>query len=349
MQAVGAPATALLDALPEPSLLLDRDATIVYANRAFLRLTSEGAAGRSLADFVEGDLVQLDQYLQRCSGSGDGLAGSLKLSTTGGGRKMNCRGNALRWQDGQLTLLRLYPAGERRFAALSQTVAELKEELGRRRRSEALLEETVRDRELLLRELEHRVKNNTQMLSALLQGAERETTSTEAKATLKDASTRFAAVSAVQQLLYRSSNLATIRSRDLLETVTGAIAGFALGSLETHIKADPIDLPIDAAVPIGLILNELLTNAAKYGRPAEGTQRLLVEFESDGERIRMTVQDNGPGFDLENTTKRASGLGLVRGLLRQLGGSLEVSRMGGSRCDLTFPMPQDNSSTSVQR
>lgn len=334
---IGSEAAALLDALHEPAILVERTGTIVGANRAFQRVLGSDTSQLKLAQFVNSDVDALELYLSRCLGSSDALVGALDLWVRGTVQKTHCKGSAVRSGEEPLILLRLTLSSEERFVALTSTVAELKEELRKRKRSEAMLEESVRERELLLRELEHRVKNNMQMLSALLRGAERDASSAEAKAALKEASLRFSAVSAVQQLLYRSENLATIGSQALVSTLTDAVSKLASESLKTDVLVDPFELPIDVAVPIGLILNELLTNALKYGRPETGTQFLRVEFVRQEGTLRLCVEDNGPGFDLAETSKRASGIGLVRGLLRQLGGAIEAQRSGGSRCIVTFP------------
>ncbi len=337
---ISSQAAGLLEALHEPAMLLERDGMIVRANRALKRLLGSEVAERTIFDLTVDDAGKLDRYLGRCLGSGDPLMGSMRLRAEGRILKIQCKGSAVRFEDENLVLLRLSDSGEPRFAALTETLVELRQELKKRRRSEAMLEEAVRERELLLRELEHRVKNNMQMLSGLLSGAEREASSPEAKAALKDASLKFSAVRTVQQLLYRSDDLEMVNSQPLVRTLIEAIATLSTEPMRTAVNVEPIDLPIDTAVPIGLILNELLTNAVKYGRPPSGTQQLCVDFVCHEDKIRLAVQDNGLGFDPSESLKRASGIGLVRGLLRQLGGSFAVERAGGSRCIVTFPVPQ---------
>lgn len=344
---IGSQAISLLEAFHEPSLLVTGNGLVLRANRSLKRMLKSDIENRVIFDFANStNNIQLGTYLVRCLGSGEPLVGSLRLLVDGSTFDLQCRGNAVRLSNGPVVLLRLSDADETRFSALTKTVAELKEELQRRRRSEAMLEESVRERVLLHRELEHRVKNNMQMLAALLSGAEREAASPEAKAALQDASLRFSAVRTVQQLLYRSVDLETIDAQSLVNTLVEAITILSPQPMQTKINVEPIDLPIESGVPIGLILNELLTNAVKYGCPLTGAQEVGVDFVSCEDKIRLAVQDNGPGFDLSETLKRASGIGLVRALLRQLGGSFEVMRIGGSLCIATFPMPQGSLSRS---
>ena len=337
---IGSQAAALLEALNEPAMLVSRSGIVVRANRALARLLGRNITDTPLFSLLGSGAKPFALYLERCLGSGEPLVGSISLSDNGDAQKIRCQGSAVRSEEDHLVLLRLTAESEPGFAALTRTVSGLREELRRRRRSEARLAESVRERELLLRELDHRVKNNMQMLSALLSGAVREADSLEAKAALKDASLRFSAVSAVHQLLYRSDNLGSISSEALVSTLTDAITTLSSEPPLLKMVVDPMDLPIDTAVPIGLILNELLTNAMKYGCPETGAQTLLVEFVLKAGTIDLSVHDNGQGFDLSETRKRASGIGLVRGLLRQLGGSLRVERRNGSRCTVSFPEPQ---------
>jgi two-component sensor histidine kinase len=333
-------AHALLEALSEPAFLCAPDGTVTFANRSAQALIGETPAGQSLSSLHAGDADAFQAYFSRCLGSRQALVGSLTFRTGAGLEKFQCRGSRVSWDDGRAVLLRLSRVDEERFVAVTRKVEELGRELKERQRTEALLEETLREREILLRELQHRVKNNMHMLAAMLIGAERESTSLEAKAALRDASIRFSAVSAVQQLLYSSEGLATISSEELMKTLVAGARSLAPKELHTEVQVDPIELPIDAALPIALMINELLTNAVKYGRPAEGEQKIRLAFLLNKDMIDVVVQDNGPGFNLEERRKRASGIGLVRGLLRQLGGSLKVTSESGSYCTATIPDPR---------
>ena len=121
----------------------------------------------------------------------------------------------------------------------------------------------------------------------------------------------------------------------------------APNGVETTAAVDSIALSISSAVSIGLMLNELLTNAVKYGH-RNGKPQLSVEFTREAGQIRIVVKDNGPGFNLRETSKRASGIGLVRGLLRQMGGSIWVEQDDGARCVITFPEPLAGIEESLQ-
>lgn len=331
-------AQALLDALTEAALIVSESGTILGLNRAARAQLGGVVPGPSLLDQIAGDRAGTQRFVRRCLGSSGPLVGALILPNAIGETRLKCRGNRIALSDGAAVLLRMIDSAEDRFAALTHKVQELNAEIAQRKHAEAVLQEALRDRELLLRELQHRVKNNMQMLAGMLLGAAREATSTEAQLALRDAANRFSAVSAVQQLLYGSGRLDAIGSEALVNSLLASLAGMTRSRIETSTRVDSVDLPIEQATPIALVLNELLVNALKYGAPSEGSQHIAVEFRHDAGHVTMVIQDNGPGIADPAASRRASGLGLVRALLRQLGGRLDIEHRNGARCIAHFTL-----------
>lgn len=323
---------AVLEALAEPALLVSPDGALAYANRAAMRVLGPEALGQPLRSAHMGDPHALQLYLSRCLGSRQPLVGALVLSGEAPATRYSCRGSVVVNGDERSVLLRLTRSDDSRFDALTRKVGELNIEIKERRSAQAKLEEAVRERELLLRELQHRVKNNMHMLAGMLSTAGREATHPEAKAALADASSRFAAVSAVQQLLYRTDSLSSVDTSELATSLVQASLTLAPEDVQVESSIDPIDLPVEIANPLALILNELLINALKHGRPAAGPMCLRVGLRQSEHGLCLTVSDNGPGFSLPETRKRASGLGLIRGLARQLGGRFIVEASDGAHC-----------------
>jgi two-component sensor histidine kinase len=193
------------------------------------------------------------------------------------------------------------------------------------------------NQKVLLDELNHRVKNNMQMLDSLLRAAQRETQSEEARAVLADASQRVGAMAAAQQVLYEAGNTVSYRARDFLEGVCASARQAFTNNINIAISdCDPEQLSNDTAMPLALILNELLTNAAKHGVNGRGEGSIKVRLTKGLDSLELTVEDDGPGFDLGDANRRSSGLGLVSGLARQLGGALKVERAPGARCRVQF-------------
>jgi PAS domain S-box-containing protein len=193
------------------------------------------------------------------------------------------------------------------------------------------------NQKVLLDELNHRVKNNMQMLNALLRAAQRETRSAEARVVLSDASNRVGAMAAAQQVLYDAGNATTYSAKNFLEGVCASAKQAFSGTVNISVAdCTSARLSNDTAMPLALILNELLTNAAKHGRNATGDGSIQVRLTKAPDSYLLEVEDDGPGFDAGEASKRASGLGLVSGLARQLGGTLKVERTPGARCVVQF-------------
>jgi PAS domain S-box-containing protein len=190
---------------------------------------------------------------------------------------------------------------------------------------------------MLLRELNHRIKNNMQMLQALLTSAQRETSSADARAVLTDATQRLAAMAAAQQVLYDEHQPTSFGAKEFLESVCAAAQNAFTKKTSIMIEAASGELANDVAMPLALILNELLTNAVKHGSNGEHGKAIRVGLLDEGGTCRLWVQDGGPGFELSTAIRRrSSGLGLVNGLARQLGGGFEVDSSAGARCVVHF-------------
>jgi PAS domain S-box-containing protein len=189
---------------------------------------------------------------------------------------------------------------------------------------------------LLLNELNHRVKNNMQMLQSLLSVAARHTRSAEAKEVLDDASRRIAAMAAAQRVLYGTTAATRFNAHEFINAVCATAQQAFPRDVRIACEAADAELPNDMAMPLALVLNELLTNAVKHGLngAAGGTVRVDLSA-SDGD-FCLQVEDEGPGFDLEGVRSRSSGLQLVLGLARQLRGRFEVIRAPATRCVLHF-------------
>ena len=176
-----------------------------------------------------------------------------------------------------------------------------------------------------------------QMLNALLRTAQRETRSVEARTVLSDASNRVGAMAAAQQVLYEAGNATTYSAKGFLEGVCASAKQAFGGTINISIADCTFTrLSNDTAMPLALILNELLTNAAKHGRNEKGGGSIQVRLSKAPDAYVLEVEDDGPGFDAGDANKRASGLGLVSGLARQLGGTLKVERTPGARCLVQF-------------
>jgi PAS domain S-box-containing protein len=201
-------------------------------------------------------------------------------------------------------------------------------DISERRQAEA-------NQKVLLDELNHRVRNNMQMLHSLLRAAERKAENAEARAVLADASHRVGAMAAAQQVLYEAGNTALYNVRDFVDRVCASAKEAFSDDIDIVVtECTSEKLSNDTAMPLALILNELLTNAAKHG--ADPSHSIRVSLTKGSEFFELDVEDDGPGFELDPASRRSSGLGLVSGLARQLGGNFSVERASGARCTVQF-------------
>jgi PAS domain S-box-containing protein len=189
---------------------------------------------------------------------------------------------------------------------------------------------------LLLDELNHRTKNNMQMLQSLLFAAARTARSEEARKVLNEASARIAAMAAAQRVLYGRSDASRFAAGEFLPSVCETIRQLLPPDARIECGAANGVLSNDVAMPLALILNELLTNAVKHGVKDHARQGVRVSLTERDGRLALCVEDDGEGFDLEEVRKNASGLQLVLGLARQLHGTLSVTK-NPSRACLDFP------------
>jgi two-component sensor histidine kinase len=188
---------------------------------------------------------------------------------------------------------------------------------------------------VLLNELNHRVKNNMQMLQSLLASAARNSRSPEAKEVLGEASDRLAAMAAAQRVLYGTIDATRFDAQEFLDAVCKTARHAFPAQIRIECRSQIGQLPNDAGMPLALILNELLTNAVKHGLKGREDGLIRVALERAGESFLLTVEDEGPGFDLDAVVRGSSGLRLVQGLARQLRGRFEVQN-DPTRCLLHF-------------
>jgi two-component sensor histidine kinase len=196
--------------------------------------------------------------------------------------------------------------------------------------------EIIELREQLLDEFDHRLKDNLQILYALLQAAFRKTGNPEAREVLSDTSRRIAAMGTAQQVFYSVRSSTDVSGQVFLEAVCANARVFF--SKEVSINCEAIgSLPKETAMPLALVLNELLTNAAKHGANDHGQVTIKAGLSQCSGSHELYVQDSGPGFNLEEAQGRSSGLGLVTALTQRLKGTFTVERRSGALCTLRFP------------
>ncbi|HEX2255910.1 MAG TPA: histidine kinase dimerization/phosphoacceptor domain -containing protein, partial [Afifellaceae bacterium] len=269
-------AQAVLNALPEPVLIVRTDGAMTFANKA-ANTFFEVADGLSLSDVCVDGADDVRSYLRRCSGSREPTIGKLVMRDRSGAQiAYRCHGSLLRQRsDGEpaLVMLRLVGPPEERFSALTRQVDDLNSEVHRRRRIQAMLEAALQERELLLRELNHRVKNNLQMLLSMLSSARAGSSHPETRAVLDRACGRVAAIGAAQSIFYRSG-VGGVPTAEFLDQVCRTVMQTLGGGHQLVLDVEEAELSSDLAAPVALMLNELMTNSVKHGFKAGQSGRI---------------------------------------------------------------------------
>lgn len=214
-------------------------------------------------------------------------------------------------------------------------------DITRRRKMESTLKESLAEKETLLKEIHHRVKNNLQMITSLLSIQERAIKDEESLAAFKESRNRIYSIALIHENLYSQGNLSLIGIADYVRHMSSGLAGLysKKGRSVTIRQQIPADMMfrIDTAIPFGLLLNELLTNSIKYAVP-EGDTEITVSLTEEGERVTLAVRDNGQGIpEAVDTNGGASiGMNLIANLSKQLGGRPEFRSDSGAVFSLNF-------------
>jgi hypothetical protein len=213
-----------------------------------------------------------------------------------------------------------------------------------RKRSEVALVESLHEKELLLKEIHHRVKNNLQTISSLLYLQSLSTENTEQITLLKEARSRVMSMGLIHQKLYQSADIAHIPFMDYIRGLIDFLEesyGVDPEKIRTVVEVSPPDLTmeLDTGIPCGLIINELVTNALKYAFHGPDGGIIRIQMKRDEHQYHLTVSDDGAGIpaDLDLTTTKSLGMTIVTDLVSQLDGTLEIIRQPGTTYRIQFP------------
>lgn len=319
---------ALFDYSPLAMFSMDRDGRVIMWNPAAERIfgwRKDEVAGSVLPivpDASRDDFLRLKEELL----AGRVIAG-LEL------RRRNKAGEIL---DVSLWAAPIYDAQGAVMGIISFI-----EDIGERKAIEKRLKDNLEEKQILLREVHHRVKNNLAVISSLL-NLQSATITDPAKAieAFKNSRDRIMAMALVHMELYESGNFARIDMHTYIRNLADHIAMVNEGAGEARLEsgAEPILLDLQVAVPCGLILNELITNAYKYAAAEGGV--IALSMRRDGDDVVLTVRDNGPGLPEGYESSGSLGLTLVRLLIAQIDGEMAIaSSDAGTEINIAFPDP----------
>lgn len=236
-------------------------------------------------------------------------------------------------------VVRLSAARENQSKTLLVIITDITERKQADDKIEALLEE----KKLLLREVHHRIKNNLNVATSLLTIQADRIENPEGKAALENARGRMTSMMLIYDRLYRSGDFRHISAAEYLSQLLDALSEqFASPRIRVERQLEDFLMDSDTLSPLGIILNELLTNAYKYAFPNGRNGTISVQLERKGSDVaELVIADDGPGLpaSYDENTSKGFGLFLIRALVDQIEGSLSIKKEPGAEFVILFPAP----------
>lgn len=213
-----------------------------------------------------------------------------------------------------------------------------------RKTAEEALKMSLAEKELLLQEIHHRVKNNMQLISSLLHLQCQSIDDPHVRSLFTNCQHRVHSMALIHDQLHRSPTLSRLDfSTYLRDLVNLLVRAYSQPSVRIHVEAESVPVDLNTAIPLGLILNELVSNALKHAFPNSRPGRLTIRLgANDHHTLRLVVQDDGIGLPagLQWDTASTLGLKIIRALTTQIDGRLTVSNGSGAEVTILFPTPQ---------
>lgn len=217
---------------------------------------------------------------------------------------------------------------------IAEDITELKQ-------TENELKKSLRMKEALLSEIHHRVKNNMQIISSLLNLQTGYVHEDETRSVLLDSQSRVKSMAMIHEKLYVADDLSHVNFKEYAEKLVLDIFytyGIQIGTIEPILNLEDIELNMETAIPLGLILNELIINSLKYAFPGDKTGSITAQLRAINGKFILTVADDGIGFpeDIDFETIDSLGLQLVKNLVSQIDGEITLDKSHGTEFKITF-------------
>ncbi|MGL5080738.1 MAG: sensor histidine kinase [Microcoleaceae cyanobacterium] len=317
---------ALINAIPDLILRIDREGTFVNykaASHQNLQFLPEDFLGKKVAEVLPLELTEPTLKA---------VAAALKTGQLQTFEyQLMINGELKFWES-------------RIFMSADEEVMVLVRDISDRKQVEEELRTSLLEKELLVREVHHRVKNNLQVISSIFSLQSQTTDDPELLSVLDESQDRIRSMALIHEQLYQSNSLARINFEEYIKSLTQNLRysyNTKFKTMSFQLEIEPIVLNLDTAIPCGLLINELVSNALKHGflpRQSGEIGIKLFTIDSEKNKLCLVVQDNGMGlpkqFDINCTS--SLGLRLVRALTRQLKGELEMYNQNGAVFKITF-------------
>jgi two-component system, chemotaxis family, CheB/CheR fusion protein len=342
-------ANAIVETVRQPLIVVDAQFRVIRANQCFYEsfgLTPAQTDRQSIFELENGewDLPSLRSLLETILAEGVEFQDFEVVQTIGfqGDVERGAGSGERGGRESRILLLNARTIVDERE---EQSILLAIEDITERRQAEAQTQNSLAEKEVLLREIHHRVKNNLQIVSSLLSLQSNRVTDPQASEILQDSQDRVQAMALIHEILHQSPNLAALNFSEYIQTLvnrlsTGHNIDRSLLYLRVEIEAG-VTIDVDRAVICGSIVNELVTNAFKHGFSGDRSGEVTIELVTTGDNfLILSVANNGRSlpldFDISNV--RSMGLNLVMSLVRQIQGELVVETGDLTIFKITFPL-----------
>ncbi|MCC7564229.1 MAG: PAS domain S-box protein [Methanobacterium sp.] len=233
--------------------------------------------------------------------------------------------------------IRFIPATEDESAYVYGTIQDITE----RKKVEEKLKKSLDEKEVLIKEIHHRVKNNLMVISSLLNLQSQYIKDKEALSIFRESQNRARSMALIHERLYRSSDLKRIDFGDYIETLSKDLFHSYITDprkVQLNLHVENLMVDINTTVPLGLIVNELITNSMKHGFVGDSNGEINIDFHKDGDEFVLVVEDTGVGLpdDIDFRNTSTLGLQLVNNLTTQINGKIELDTENGTKFRITF-------------
>ncbi len=315
---------------PDAYYLSDLQGNFTGGNLAAERITGYKREEMIGASFLKLNLLSPDQVLK----AADLLAVNAQGEATGPDEFV------LKRKDGSQIVVEImtFPVKIKGVTA----ILGIARDISQRKRDEEQLKAALDEREVMLREIHHRVKNNMQIISSLLRLQSQTITDKKTREIFNESQSRIRSIAFIHEKLYQSRDYSRVEFADYVrKTITHLFALYEIpgGRISFKVEAEDVYLDIGRAIPCGLIINELVTNSLKHAFPGKRKGEIIVRIsKQDGAGYRLTVKDTGIGLpgDFDPEKQKTLGFQIIRDLVRQIEGSMTIKKEPGTEIIIQF-------------
>ncbi len=299
------------------------------ASERIFEFSKEEIIGKSNEIFIPSEIIPEIRAMFRAVIEGTGGTKNINDNITKNGKTITCE-----WYNKAIT--------DQNGKVLG--IVSLVDDITDRKLAEDQLQKSLEEKKVLLKEVHHRVKNNMAIISSFLSLQSMNVDDEYVRSLLRSSENRVRSMALIHEHLYKSENLKDINVQRYIEELVNTLLdsyGFGLSEISTKIEVIQLELGLDLLIPLGMLINEIISNALKYAFTDVDSPELSIDLvKSRHEELVLTISDNGVGLPEEDEINQNDSIGymLIKGLAQQIDGKMEIHRENGTEYKFTVPI-----------